>query len=53
MARSPEEIIYVGTRRAGKIYALIDEDNDYKVNMVITVASGFRMPNGVAFLENV
>ena len=52
MARSPEEIIYVGTRRAGKIYALIDEDNDYKVNMVITVASGFRMPNGVAFLEN-
>jgi hypothetical protein len=53
MARSPEEIIYVGTRRAGKIYALIDEDNDYKVNMVISVAFGFRMPNGVAFLENV
>ena len=52
MARSPEGIIYVGTRRAGKIYALIDEDNDYKADTVLTVASGFRMPNGVAFLEN-
>ena len=55
MARSPEGIIYVGTRRTGdngKLYAVIDEDQDYKADTVKVIASGMRMPNGVAFLDD-
>lgn len=55
MALSPEGIIYVGTRRTGdngKVYAVIDEDKDFKADTVKIIASGLRMPNGVAFLNN-
>jgi len=55
MAMSPNGIIYVGTRRTGKngnVYALIDEDNDFKIDTVKVIASGLRMPNGVAFQNN-
>ncbi len=55
MAMSPNGIIYVGTRRTGangKVYAVIDEDNDYKADTVKVIASGLRLPNGVAFLDN-
>lgn len=55
MAISPSGIIYVGTRRTGengKVYAIIDEDNDYKADSVKVIASGLRMPNGVAFRGN-
>jgi glucose/arabinose dehydrogenase len=53
MAMSPDGIIYVGTRRTGsngKVYAVIDEDQDFKADTVKVIASGLRMPNGVAFL---
>ena len=55
MALSPNGIVYVGTRRTGdngKIYAVIDDDNDFRADTVKTIASGLRMPNGVAFLDN-
>ena len=55
MALSPNGIIYVGTRRTGdngKVYAVIDDDNDFRADTVKTIASGLRMPNGVAFLDN-
>ncbi|MBN2731361.1 MAG: sorbosone dehydrogenase family protein [Balneolaceae bacterium] len=48
MARSSEGILYVGTRSEGKVYAILDEDNDYKADSVITIAEGLRSPNGVA-----
>ena len=55
MAMSPSGIIYVGTRRTGdngKVYAVIDKDNDFKADSVEVIASGLRMPNGVAFLDD-
>lgn len=48
MARSSEGILYAGTRSEGKVYAILDEDNDYKADSVITIAEGLRSPNGVA-----
>ena len=49
LTRSPGGIIFVGTRKAGNVYAVIDKDKNNKADEVITIASGLRMPNGVAF----
>jgi glucose/arabinose dehydrogenase len=49
MALSPNGILYVGTRDAGKIYAILDTNHDYKADEIITIDSGLNMPNGVAF----
>lgn len=43
--------VYVGTLTAGKIYAVIDKDQDGKADQVLTVAEGLNSPNGVAFRE--
>lgn len=51
MTRSPSGVLYVGTRGAGNVYAVVDEDGDLKADRVETIASGLRMPNGVAFRE--
>ncbi len=47
MVLSESGILFAGTRNAGNVYALIDNDKDYKVDEVITIASGLDMPNGV------
>ena len=47
MVLSENGILFVGTRSSGNVYALVDIDKDYKVDEVITIASGFDMPNGV------
>lgn len=49
MTMSPGGVLYVGTRQAGNVYAVIDDNNDYKADRVITIAEGLRSPNGVAF----
>ncbi len=49
MALSPNGILFVGTRGTGKVYAILDTNKDYKADEVITIASGLKMPNGVAF----
>lgn len=46
---SPGNILFVGSRKAGNIYAVIDENHDYAADEVIVIASGLNMPNGVAF----
>lgn len=54
MALGENGIIYIGTRRTGengKLYAVIDSDNDYKADEVTVIASGLRMPNGVAYKD--
>jgi glucose/arabinose dehydrogenase len=43
--------LFVGTRTAGKVYAVIDRDKDFKADEVITLAKGLNSPNGVAFRE--
>lgn len=49
MAPGPEGILFVGTRKAGRVYALVDRDRDFKADRTIVLAKGLRMPNGVAF----
>jgi glucose/arabinose dehydrogenase len=40
--------VFVGSRTAGRVYALIDSNHDNRADRVLTVARG-RLPNGVAF----
>ena len=51
MARSPEGVLYVGSRRGGKVHAVVDADGDHRVERVVEIASGLRMPNGVAWRD--
>lgn len=49
MARSESGILFVGTRdRSGNVYALLDNNNDNKIDEVVTIITGLNMPNGVA-----
>ncbi len=47
MVLSPNGILYVGSRNAGNVYALVDTNNDFKVDEMFIAASGLDMPNGV------
>ncbi len=51
MALSPSGTLFVGTRTAGNVYAIVDRDHDHKADEVITLARGLNMPNGVAFRD--
>lgn len=43
--------LFVGSRSAGNVYALRDEDGDGTAEVKFTIASGLEMPVGVAFKE--
>jgi glucose/arabinose dehydrogenase len=49
LAMSPTGVIFVGSRRAGKVYAVLDTNQDHFADEVITIAEGLNQPNGVAF----
>lgn len=49
LALSPSGIVYVGNRSGDKVYALQDTNGDFKADKKYVIASGLRMPNGVAF----
>jgi len=51
MALSPRGILYVGSNGAGKVYAVVDRDRDGHADQVYTVASGLRMPSGIAYRD--
>jgi glucose/arabinose dehydrogenase len=51
MVLSPNGILYVGTKDAGNVYAILDTNKDYKADEIITIASGLNMPNGVAYKD--
>jgi glucose/arabinose dehydrogenase len=51
MAVSPGGIVYVGSRKAGKVYAVVDEDGDKKADKVVTIAEGLDSPIGVTLLD--
>lgn len=50
MAMTPNGHLIVGTRRAGKVYAVIEPFADKP--RVVTLYKGLRMPSGVAVLGN-
>ena len=49
MALGDNGTLFVGTRLAGKVYAVLDRNHDARADDVITIAAGLDMPNGVAF----
>ncbi len=51
MALSPNGTLFVGTRGQGDVYAIIDKNKDYKADRIYTIATGLKMPNGVAFKD--
>lgn len=48
---SPSGVLFVGTRREGKVYAVLDTNKDFKADNIKTVASNLNSPNGVALRE--
>ena len=51
MAMGPGGTLFVGSRRAGNVYAVRDRDGDFAADEVIVLDSGLRMPSGVAFRD--
>lgn len=51
MTLSPAGILYVGTRRDGRVFALEDRDDDQRYETRQTLLSGRQMPNGVAWAK--
>ena len=49
MVLSPTGVLFVGTRKAGNVYAVLDDNDDFRADAVVTLAKGLNMPNGVAF----
>ena len=51
MAQGPEGVIFVGSRNEGKVYAVVDEDGDWKSDKTYVLAENLNMPNGVAYRD--
>lgn len=51
LARGAKGTVFAGSRDAGKVYALVDADGDGRAEKVRTIASGLRMPSGIAFRD--
>jgi glucose/arabinose dehydrogenase len=51
LALGSDGTVFVGSRAAGKVYAIPDRDRDGRGDEVIVVARGLRAPNGVAFRD--
>jgi glucose/arabinose dehydrogenase len=51
MALAPDGTVFVGSQRAGNVYAITDANKDGRADAVLTIASGLNTPNGVAFRE--
>ena len=51
LARGDKGTLFVGTRKNDRVYAVVDDNGDFKADRVHTVAVGLNMPNGVAFRD--
>ncbi|STX28577.1 L-sorbosone dehydrogenase [Legionella beliardensis] len=51
MTLGSKDIVFVGSRKEGKVYAVIPDKNSKYGTRVLTLASGLTMPNGVAFYK--
>jgi glucose/arabinose dehydrogenase len=49
MAMGDRGTLFVGTRKAGRVYAVRDTDGDGRPDRVEVIAEGLFMPSGVAF----
>jgi glucose/arabinose dehydrogenase len=51
MALGPPGVVFVGSRSAGVVYAVVDRDGDQRADAVHVIASGLQQPSGVAFRD--
>lgn len=51
LAVAPSGVVFVGSLKAGKVYALVSSKHDGVADKVFTVASGLNHPIGVAYLN--
>ncbi len=51
MAKANESVIFVGSRRSGKVHVVIDNNGDKKADAVKLIAKGLTLPSGVAFRD--
>lgn len=51
LALGDNGVVFVGSRNAGRVYALLDEKGDGTAVSAVTIASGLDTPNGVAFFK--
>ena len=51
MTHGPTGVVFVGTRGAGKVYAVVDDNGDQRADRVLEIASGLNNPNGVAYRD--
>lgn len=51
MALGSNGTLFVGSRSAGKVFALRDEDGDHFAERVTLVDGGMEMPSGIAFRD--
>jgi len=49
MTQGSEGNLFVGTRSAGNVYALVDTDKDHHIDTSYTLFENGNMPNGVAY----
>ena len=43
--------VFVGSQRAGTVYAIVDADHDGRADRVVRIATRLELPNGVAFRD--
>ncbi len=51
LALTPNGTLFVGNRGGDKVYAIRDTDGDWKADEKYVIASGLRMPNGIAYKD--
>lgn len=51
MALAPGGTLFVGSRRAGKVHAVVDADGDQRADRVVLIDEGLDMPSGLAFRD--
>lgn len=51
MALGDKGTLFVGSRNARKVYAVVDTNGDHKGDRVHVIANGLSMPSGIAFRD--
>lgn len=51
LAVGPPGLVFAGSREAGNVYALVDEDLDHQVDRVFVIATHLFMPSGIAYRD--
>ncbi len=51
MALSDTGVIYVGSRRPGKVHAVIDTDGDFKADKTVLIIDDLYMPSGLTYKD--